>query len=192
MDAESGAGISRERARELLGQHLKNRNLVNHCLASEAIMRSLARRLDGDPELWGITGLLHDLDLEMISADPMRHALTAAAMLREEGLAPAACTAIERHNAEALGLARSEQLDFALASAETITGLIVATALVMPDRKLASVKPKSVRKRFKDKRFAAGASREIIIECEKLDLSLDQFIELSLEAMCEIADEIGL
>jgi putative nucleotidyltransferase with HDIG domain len=188
----SEAGITREKAFELLTANLKAENLVKHCLASEAIMRDLAPRFDGDPEAWGITGLLHDIDLEVVDHDPEKHAEVGAEMLIQAGLKPEYAQAIRRHKAPPEQSERSTTLDHALAAAETITGLIVATALVYPDKKLASVKPKSVRKRIKEPRFAAGANRDHIRECEKIGLELPEFVDLSLEAMKKIAPELGL
>ena len=184
--------ISRDRAYALLTEHLKTPNLVKHCLAAEAIMLSLAGRFDRDPEVWGLAGLLHDIDLEVIDADMATHAEKGAELLREAGVSEEICEAVMKHNAEGLGLKRESVFDHALAAAETITGLIVATALVLPDKKLASVKPKSVRKRMKERSFAKGARREVIMECEEIGIPLAEFIEISLEAMCGVAEEIGL
>ncbi|MFQ6110688.1 MAG: HDIG domain-containing metalloprotein [Nitrospinota bacterium] len=184
--------MSRDEALELLNNHIHNENLKKHCLASEAIMRELALRLGEDPELWGTTALLHDLDFEETKEDMNRHTLRAAEILEEKGLPPETIQAIKAHNAEILGLEREKPLEKALACSETITGLIVATALVMPDKKLASVKAKSVRKRMKEPAFARNVNREIITECEGLGISLDEFIELSLRAMQGVAGELGL
>ncbi|HMB16000.1 MAG TPA: HDIG domain-containing protein [Pelovirga sp.] len=185
-------GISRERALELLKQHVTQPNLRNHSLASEAVMIKLARHLDADETLWGLTGLLHDLDVELTKDDMSRHTHETARILREEGVAEDIIEAICLHNEQAHEQRRHQQLHHALAAGETITGLITATALVYPDKKLASVKPKSVRKRYKEKLFAAGANREIICECEKIGISVPDFCDLSLEAMQEIAPELGL
>lgn len=185
-------GITRERSLELLKQHLTNPNLIKHCLASEAVMRTLAAHFDEDIELWGLTGLLHDLDVELTLADLSRHTHETAQILREEGVAEQIIEAIRMHNEEAHGNKRSERFHHALAAGETITGLIIATALVYPDKKLASVKPKSVRKRYKEKLFAAGANREIIAECELIGIPIPDFCDLCLEAMQGIADDLGL
>ena len=184
--------MTTNKARELLGQYLKNENLVKHCVASEAIMRALAPRFDADPELWGITGLLHDIDLELVEGDHEKHGERGAEIVKEAGL-PAECVdAIRLHKFSPDEKVRKTTLDHALAAAETITGLIVATALVYPDKKLASVKLKSVKKRFKEPRFAAGANRDHIRECEAIGIELPEFFELSLDAMKSIAPELGL
>ena len=185
-------GITREEALALVRERLKNQNLVNHCLATEAVLRTLANRFGADAELWGLAGLLHDLDAET-QPDLRTHTLETAAILKEKGVAPEVIEAIRMHNETAQGgRRRREVFHHALAAGETITGLIVATALVYPDKKLASVQPKSVRKRYKERQFAAGADREIIAECEKIGIPLDEFCEICLWAMQEVAGELGL
>lgn len=183
--------MDRDAAWRLLNERLDRPNLVNHCRATEAILRKLAPRFDQDPELWGLAGLLHDVDLGEVGDDMSRHADVGARWCEERGLPAEACRAIRRHN-DALGLPRETDLEHALAAAETLTGLIVATTLVYPDKRLASVKAKSVRKRMKEKAFAAGVDRGIIRECEMIGIPLAEFIDISLEAMREIADELGL
>lgn len=177
---------------DLLRGALSNERLVAHCLASEAIMRALAERFGEDPEPWGLAGLLHDLDFEMVGEDLSRHGREAAAILTDKGLDPEVINAILKHNAEGLGLERATRFEHALACAESITGLIVATALVYPDKKLTSVQPKSVTKRMGTAHFARAVSRERIRECERIGLSLDEFVALSLAAMTGIASELGL
>ncbi|QKG79637.1 HDIG domain-containing metalloprotein [Tenuifilum thalassicum] len=175
---------------DLLKKHISNPKMIAHCLAAEAILRALARHFGEDEDIWGIAGLLHDLDVEITNADPKRHALVAAEML--EGVLPAeAVDAIKMHNEEATGLPRTTRFQHALAAGETIAGLIFATALVYPDKKIASVKPKSVTKRMKEKQFAASVNRETIMECEKIGIPINEFAQLSLEALVPIADEIG-
>jgi len=185
-------GITRQRSLELLQQHLSNPNLIKHSLASEAVLRGLARHFGEDEELWGLTGLLHDLDVELTLDDLSRHTHETVRILREEGVAEPIITAIRLHNEAAHNDKRSERLHHALAAGETITGLIIASALVYPDKKLASVKPKSVRKRYKEKLFAAGASREIIAECELIGIPIPEFCDLCLAAMQDIAADLGL
>ncbi|MCW8859259.1 MAG: HDIG domain-containing protein [Deltaproteobacteria bacterium] len=185
-------GITRERSLELLHQHLNSPNLIKHCLASEAVMRALARHFSEDEELWGLTGLLHDLDVELTLDDMSQHTHETIRILRDEGVAEEILEAIRMHNEQAHGDKRTERFHQALAAGETITGLIIAAALVYPDKKLASVKPKSVRKRYKEKQFAAGADRSIIAECEQFGLPIPDFCDLCLEAMQGIADDLGL
>jgi uncharacterized protein len=184
--------MTRDEAFALLGQYVKNEKMINHCLASEAVMRSLARRLGLDEEKWGLAGLLHDLDVELCNADLNVHGLEAERILEEKGLDAEIIDAIKMHNEKASGAKRSTGFQHALAAGETITGLIIATAMVYPDRKVASVKGKSVVKRMKEKAFAASVSRENILECQMIGIPLEEFVELSLKAMIEIGDRIGL
>ena len=130
--------------------------------------------------------------MEVTGGDLKVHALKAAELLDGLGLDREMLEAIRMHNEGASGEARSTLFQHALAAGETITGLIYATALVYPDQKIASVKYKSVNKRMKEKAFAASVNRDIIMECEKTGIPLDEFIQISVDAMREIAGEIGL
>ena len=185
-------GITREAALELVRRHLVTPNLVNHSLASEAVMRAVAVRLGEDPEKWALAGLLHDLDSDS-HPDLAVHTRETARILSEIGVDGDIIEAIRLHNPTAHpGSARTSRVHHALAASETVTGLIVATALVNPERRLSAVKAKSVTKRFKEKAFARGADREIIAECELIGLPLAEFCAVSLAAMQEIAADIGL
>ena len=185
-------GITRDQALGLVREHITNENMIRHCLATEAVLRALAQRLDADVELWGLAGLLHDLDVESYP-DLATHTHGTVAILKEHGVNGEMLEAIRLHNLKAHpGEERTTQFQHALAAGETITGLVAATALVYPDKKLASVKPKSVKKRYKEKAFARGANREIIAECEKINIPLPEFCDLSLAAMKEIAPELGM
>lgn len=184
--------MNREEAWNLLTSYVRQENLLKHCLATEAVMRSLARELGKDEESWGVAGLLHDLDFELTKDDPASHTLRTADILRDRGVPEHIVEAIKAHNAEALGIERTTEMGLALSAAESITGLIVAAALVLPDKRLSSVKPESILKRMKEKAFARNVNRETIRECEKLGINLERFVELSLEAMQGIAAELGL
>ena len=184
--------FTREKALARLREHVKNEKTVVHCFASEAVMRALALHLGEDEDRWGLTGLLHDIDVEFTDADPKVHALKAEELLTSFGLDEEMLDAIRMHNDEATGIPRFTRFQHALAAGETITGLIYATTLVYPDKKIESVKYKSVRKRMKEKAFAASVNRDHILECEKIGVPLDEFIQLSVDAMREISDSIGL
>lgn len=185
--------MSREEALILLKEHIKNERTVWHCLASEAVMRALAVKLEQDTEKWAMAGLLHDLDVEVTNADPKVHGLIAAKILEEKNVDAEIIDAIKHHNEEAEGVgSRTSVFQHALAAGETITGLIQATTYVYPDRKIASVKPSSVVKRMKEKAFAASVKRESIRECELIGIPLPEFAEISVNAMREISDQIGL
>jgi predicted hydrolase (HD superfamily) len=161
-------------------------------LASEAIMRALAKKLNMNEDEWGLTGLLHDLDFEQTKNEPNRHGLVTCELLKNEGFSDDQFSAIKSHSTEHTGVPRQTNLDFALSCAEQLTGLIVACALVQPEKKLAAVTVESVTKKFKQKSFAAGCSREDIQLCEKLGIPLEQFIILGLGAMQRISQELGL
>jgi putative nucleotidyltransferase with HDIG domain len=184
--------FTRDDALTLLDQYIKNEKMKYHCLASEAVMRALARRLGRDEEKWGLAGLLHDIDVELVNADLSVHGMEAEKILADRGIDPEIISAIKMHNEQAAGDKRSTEFEHALAAGETITGLITATAMVYPDKKVASVKPKSVTKRMKEKAFAASVNRDYILECEKIGIPLDEFVQLSLQAMNEISGSIGL
>ncbi len=147
--------ISRQAALELLQQNIEAENMIKHCLASEAVLRAITRHIGENEEEYGIAGLLHDIDVEITAADPKTHGPYAANILN--GLVTdEMLDAIVMHNEMATGKERVTKFQHALAAGETITGLITATTLVYPDKKLASVKPKSVTKRMKQKAFAAS------------------------------------
>lgn len=184
--------LPRQQALDLLRQYVKNEKMIAHCLASEAVMRALAGRLGQDEDAWGQAGLLHDIDVEITHADPYTHSLEGAEMLQKLGMDEDVVDAIRMHNETATGLERTTLFQHALAAGETITGLITATTYVYPDRKVAAVKPSSVVKRMKEKAFAASVKRENILECEMIGIPLADFAALSISAMSEIADEIGL
>jgi putative nucleotidyltransferase with HDIG domain len=184
--------MDREKALVLLKSMVKGEKMIIHSLCSEAVMRALARRLGEDELSYGIAGLLHDIDVEITSANPKTHGLKAVEILQSYQIADDIIDAIAMHNEEATGMERSSRFQHALAAGETITGLIYATALVYPDRKIASVKYKSVVKRMGEKAFAASVKRENIMECEKIGISLEEFVQISVDAMKEISDEIGL
>lgn len=182
--------MTRDEALELLKTHLTQDSLIKHSLATEAIMRALAARFGEDAERWGLLGLLHDLDFEMTKDNMAQHGKKTIELLGQT-LDDAGRQAILSHN-EMTGSVRVSRLDHALAAAESVTGLVAATALIYPDRKLTSVKVSSVTKRMKQPAFARAVSRETIMECEKIGLTLEEFIALSIDAMKTVADDLGL
>lgn len=184
--------MTRDEALALVHEHIKNENMVKHSIAAEAVLRKLAVRLGQDPEKWALAGLLHDLDIERTNADMTLHCLETVRLLQKRGVDPEIIEAIRMHNESAHGDKRSEVFHHAVAAGETITGLITATALVYPDKKLASVKAKSIVKRMNEPKFAASVNRDIVRECELIGIPLQEFAELALQAMQEISDELGL
>jgi putative nucleotidyltransferase with HDIG domain len=183
--------LNREDALKAIRDRVKNENLVRHMIATEAIMRALAKRFGADEEEWALSGLLHDIDIELLNGDMKEHSRLGSEIARQLGATAAMAHAILTHN-EAHGVAAESQMDKALFCADPVTGLITAAALVRPDRKLTGVEAKSVRKRFKEKSFAAGANRQNIAACSALGIELDEFIELSVKAMQEAAADLGL
>lgn len=177
--------LERQEALNLLRSQDCEENLLTHCLQTEAIMTDLSAHLDEDPQLWGLTGLLHDLDFPWTQSEPEKHGLVAAQMLQDK-LPESALQAIRAHNAEQNGAAAPEtKLDFALRCSESATGLISANALVRPQG-MQGMKPKSLKKKMQDKSFAANVSREKIMECERLGLDLDSFFRLGIQAMANM------
>ncbi len=183
--------MTREEALDSVRANVENKNLIRHMLATEAVMQALARRLGEDEEVWGLTGLLHDIDAELAEEDMHIHSKLGADIAREMGASEGIAHAILCHN-ETHGIPRETKLDKALFCSDPLTGLITAAALVRPDKKLAGLEAKSVMKRNKEKGFAAAVNREYIAQCREIGLELDDFIELGLEAMKGIAADLGL
>ena len=183
--------MNRKEVLESIKENVENKNLVKHMLATEAVMRALARYLGEDEEEWGLTGLLHDIDVELTEGDMNSHSKLGADLARELGASEAMAHAVLCHN-QAHGVSCETRLDKALISVDPLTGLITAAALVRPDKKLAGLEANSVIKKFKQKNFAAGANREQIALCSEIGLELDDFIGLGLQAMQGIATALGL
>lgn len=177
-------------ALSLLQSHVKTKNLIKHCLACEAVLGALARRLGEDEETWRLAGLLHDVDYDQTANSPETHAVIGGKILENAGLDGAVVHAVLAHNDKA---PRESALDKALWCVDPLTGLIVAAALIRPEKKLALIDAQFVLNRMKEKGFARGASREQIRACqEELGLSLEEFVEIGVKAMQEIGGELGL
>ena len=181
--------LSEEEAFGLLHRHVRNDKLRKHMLAVATIMHRLARKLKENSRLWFLTGLLHDLDYELVE-NFKEHGVKSAEILRNI-LPEEALEAIRAHN-EMTGYKSKTKLAIALKAADQVSGLIIATALVMPHKKLEEVKLSSLKKKFKQKDFARSVKRDKIKLCEQLGLSLEEFLELSLESLKEIHDKLGL
>jgi putative nucleotidyltransferase with HDIG domain len=183
--------VDRERALTILREYVKGDGLIKHCLAVEAAMRAYAVRLGGDPDTWGLAGLLHDFDWE-IHPNAEQHPMEGAPILREAGVPEDVIYAILAH-AEYLNLDRKTWMDKALPAVDELTGFIIAVALVRPSKSLRDVDVSSVKKKMKDKAFARAVRREDIVQgAELLGISLDEHIQFVLDAMKEIAPELGL
>lgn len=185
-------GINYEQAYNLLQAHLKDGNLQKHSLAVEFVMRAFADKFNEDQEVWGITGLLHDLDYEYTKTNIEFHGLESEKILSEAGLNPVIIQAIKAHN-ERLREPLLNNLGKTLFTVEELTGLITACALVQPEKKLASVSVQSIKKKFKQKSFAAGVNRDIIKKSnEMLGLGLEEVFQISLQAMQNNSVKLGL
>jgi lysyl-tRNA synthetase class 2 len=198
-------GISYKKAKELVKKYIKDDITRLHLIESEAIMRALAKHFGEDEEKWGIIGLLHDIDWDLTKDDTSKHCVKMESIIKDAGGTDFLVKTIQSHGYgmgwdrekyygpdEWWDKKRKTRIQHALASAETLTGLVVATALVRPDKKLQSVKTKSLKKKFKNKKFAANCNRRIMHECEEIGLSIDEFLEIGLKALQNISSEIGL
>ena len=183
--------MDRAEALESIRENVENENLIKHMLATEAIMIALARRFGEDEKEWGLAGLLHDIDVELTEGDMTTHSKLGADIARDLGAGDAVAHAVLTHN-ETHGVAPATLMEKSLFCVDPLTGLITAAVLVRPDKKIANLEPKSVRKRFKEKSFAAGASREQIAKCSEIGLELDEFIAIGVAAMQGIASDLGL
>jgi putative nucleotidyltransferase with HDIG domain len=182
--------ISREDAYKLVTEKVRQGNLVKHILAVEAVMVRLAEDLGEDEATWGLVGLLHDLDYSKTSDKPEKHTFITEQWLQElnAGLTEEMMHAIRAHPGH---IPCESKMDWALYCSDPVTGLIVAGVLMHPDKKLEAVTPDFMLRRFKEKRFAAGADREAIASCEKIGLSLERFMELALDGMKRISNQLG-
>jgi uncharacterized protein len=160
-----------------------------HLVSVEGVMRRLGRHFGEDEELWALTGLFHDLDQDQTADDPEGHAYAAAGWLREEGVDDVVVNGVLAH---AHPQFQTDRMSKAIVAADAVAGLLVASALVRPEKSVG-MKTSSVKKKLKEKAFAPGVNREEIAQAEtNLGLSLDEFIVLGIEGLQEVAPEIGL
>jgi putative nucleotidyltransferase with HDIG domain len=181
--------MTRDECVAVLRQNCGNRNLLKHMFATEAVMKGLAERLGEDTESWGLAGLMHDLDVEETADTPETHGLVSAEKLEGMGFSDEIIHAVKAHNDH---VPRESGMDRALYAGDPLTGLIVAATLMHPEKKLAFVDVPFVMRRYKEKRFAAGASREQMETITDLGIELEEFIGIALVAMQGISDELGL
>lgn len=182
---------SRAAAMELLQEYNKNDSLVKHALTVEAVMRHFAGLLGEDEEKWGIIGLLHDIDYEMY---PDQHCIKAKEILSEKGWPEEYIHAVLSHGWKlCCEVEPTEKMEKVLYTIDEMTGLIAATALMRPSRSILDMEVKSVKKKWKQKSFAAGVNREVIEEgAELLGMEMDKVIEETIKGMQKVAEEIGL
>jgi len=191
-------GITKEQAQELIDKYIADKITKLHLVETEAIMRALAKHFGANEEEWGIIGLLHDIDWDLTKNNTAEHCVRAAEILRQAGASDFLIESVVSHGFGHPAISahsdkkRQTKLQHSLAAAETLTGLIVASALVQPDKKLVGVGEESLMKKYKSKSFAARCDRELIKECEQAGISLEEFLKLGLVALKGIAGELGL
>lgn len=189
--------MTRQDAVQTLKSLISNPNLIKHHLACEVIMIALCKKFNPNADeitlnKWATVGLLHDADYELTKDNPAQHTLVLEQKIGSL-MDSDVMYAIKAHNFERTGIAPKSQMDWSMYSCDELSGLIIATALVHPDKKLASLTPEFILKRFNEKSFAQGASREQIKMCEaKLNIPLSEFIQIALSAMQKIAPDLGL
>jgi putative nucleotidyltransferase with HDIG domain len=191
--------MDREAAWQTMVEHVGDPGLRRHMLAVEAAMRAYATRLGEDPETWGLAGLLHDFDWE-VHPSLERHPAEGAPILRDRGCPEEVVQAILAHNTVGTGVERSRPMDFALLACDEITGLIIAAALIRPAKDVRDLKVKSVKRNWKDRRFAAAVDRDHIAEatadfsreCFDGGLELWEHVGNVLEAMQGVAERLEL
>ncbi len=183
--------MTREEAFNLAKEKIKNQNLIKHSLAVETCMKGLAVYFQENKEKWGLAGLLHDIDYEETKDDPDLHSVKGAEFLEKIGLDKEIFEAVKTHN-EAHGISPETKLAKSLYCVDPLTGLIVAATLVFPTKKIKDLTVENILNRFGEKAFARGATREVILKCSEIGLSLEKFVEISLKSMQEISDHLGL
>jgi len=182
---------TREEAFRLLTEYNKNESLIKHALAVEAVMRYFARKRGEDEDKWGVIGLIHDLDYEQF---PDQHCHKTEEILRYNDWPGEYIRAVVSHGwSICTDVEPQTELEKVLFAIDELTGLVVTTALVRPSKSLLDLKTKSVKKKWKDKRFAAGVDRSIIEKgVQMLGVDLAELITDTIMGMCEVAEEIGL
>ncbi|HXF36257.1 MAG TPA: HDIG domain-containing protein [Actinomycetota bacterium] len=181
--------MERDAARALVREKAEKETTVRHLISVEGVMRALARRFGQDEDLWGLAGLFHDLDQDRTHDDPDRHAFLAAEWLREAGVDERVVNAVLAHAQEAY---RTDLMSRAVVHADAVAGLLVAAALVRPERAVG-MKVSSVKKKLKEKAFAPGVNREEVTSVEdSLGIPLEEFLAVAIEGLQEVAPEIEL
>jgi putative nucleotidyltransferase with HDIG domain len=182
--------MNRDEALKLLKEYVKNDRLIKHCIAVGAIMKELAKELNEDAERWEIIGILHDIDYEIIEGDMNKHGILGAEILKKHGVDEEICEIVKKHNHTLFG-DYEKPVEIALQSADSVSGLIIACALVK-GRKITAVTPDTVKKKFKEKSFAAGCDRNRIKMIERLGIDLQRLYEIAIRGLVNVRDELGL
>ncbi len=186
--------FTRENALDLLKKHNKDEGHIKHALAVEASMKFFAEKMGGDVEKWGMAGLLHDIDWEEMQETPERHTIEGARWLSEEGYPEDIVRAVLSHGWGICSDVQPENdMEKVLFTVDELTGLVMTAALVRPSRSVQDLEVKSVKKKWKDKAFAKGVDRELIVKgAEMIPMPLDTVIEWVILAMRRIEPELGL
>lgn len=185
----------RERAIQLLNEHIDNKNLIKHSLAVGELMKALAKRFGKEDEVenWELAGLLHDMDWDKTRNDIAIHTKMTEEILKKEKFPAEVIEAVRRHNVAAGNPVPETLLEKTLYYTEEITGLVVAAALILPSKKLSDLTVDSILRRFKESAFARGVDRELLKEMpSQIDLSLEELIAIALKTMQEMNEELGL
>jgi uncharacterized protein len=183
--------MNRDESLSLLKKHVSKANLLRHMYAVEAIMLEAADFLKEDKERWAFIGLIHDIDFEKTENNPESHTLLAEQILCDK-VDGDAIKIIKSHNFEHTRIMPQERIEKALIAADAISGLVIASALIVPSKRLEDVRVESLERKFKQKDFARNCSRENILFCEQIGIPKEKFFELSLRALQRISDELGL
>ncbi|MEM2110481.1 MAG: HDIG domain-containing protein [Candidatus Bathyarchaeia archaeon] len=183
--------MNHDEAIELVKTNIKHQNIFLHMVAVEAIMKALAQHLKEDEILWGLAGLLHDIDFEETAKSPERHGILAQEILK--GKVPdEILRAIKAHNSKYSGVFPQSNMEKALIASDAVSGLIIACALVMPSKKVKDISVETVKKKFKDKDFARGADRNRIALCREIGMTLEEFFKIALEGIRNVSQELGI
>lgn len=191
-------GLTYQQAQNLVNKYITDPFTRMHSRETEVIMRALAKRSNENEEAWGIIGLLHDIDWDLTKDNSTEHCIKAQEILKEAGGSDFLIETIISHGysleliPQLFDKQRTTTIQYCLVAAETLTGLIFAAALMQPDKKLSSLTFESLKKKFKNKGFAARCNRELIMECEQADIPLDEFLQIGLASLQEIAGELGM
>ena len=183
---------SRDEALAIVEQYITDRRLTRHILAVEASMRPLARRLGRDEEQWGLAGLLHDIDIELVNRDFTLHGSRAGAILAKHGIDDEIMDAIAMHNETWHGRERTNEFQHALAASDRLTFVIISVARALPDKMIKGVTADAVMERLQSQTFRAKPQYENILECEKIGIPLREFVVICLEAMKAVSDRLGM
>jgi len=191
-------GLNYKQAIELVDKCITDPVTKLHLKETEAIMRALAKKFGEDEEVWGVIGLLHDIDWNLVKGNEAEHCILAQSILKEAGASDFLVESVVSHGysnesiPKLLDKKRTTKLQHCLVAAETLTGIIIAATLVQPEKKLSNVSLPSLIKKFKSPSFAARCNRDLVKECEEAGITLDDFLQIGLLALQGISEELGL